>query len=114
MEETSLPSTNVITRELCKVEKFECSAQSRMAKRKLTNTKQNKDKQHMIRKMRIITSASAASILACGVGPGDKQQRSGRRKTLGPSRGPRNAGRAAWLREEGQRPHRDGSQKQPK
>jgi hypothetical protein len=29
MEETSLPSTNVKTRELCKVEKFECSAKSR-------------------------------------------------------------------------------------
>jgi hypothetical protein len=34
------------------------------AKRKLNNTKQNKDKQNMKRKMRIITSASAASILA--------------------------------------------------
>jgi hypothetical protein len=34
------------------------------AKRKLNNTKQNKDNRNMKRKMRIITSASAASILA--------------------------------------------------
>jgi sporulation protein YlmC with PRC-barrel domain len=35
-----------------------------MEKRKLANMKQNRDKQNMKRKMRIITSASAASILA--------------------------------------------------
>jgi hypothetical protein len=57
MEEVSLPSTNVKTRELCKAEKFGGGAQSRMAKRKLTNTNSNKDKQNMKRKMRIITSA---------------------------------------------------------
>jgi hypothetical protein len=40
------------------------AAHNHGAKRKLNNTKQNKDKLNMKRKMRIITSASAASILA--------------------------------------------------
>src|ERR1035441_8157600 len=64
MEEGSLTSTNVKTRELWEAEKFECSAQSRMRKTKTNEYEQNKDKQNMKRKMRIITSASAASILA--------------------------------------------------